>query len=222
MSILELHNVNKNFGTGLSKVTALKDVNFIANQGNVVLILGPSGSGKSTFLTIAGTLQTPSSGIIKIDNKNINNLSNKQKEKLRLNKLGFILQTYNLVPYLTVKEQFQLVDRIKKDNLNDEQLNNLLAFLGINKLINKYPEELSGGQNQRVAIARALYPNPGIIFADEPTAALDSDRVKEIGKLFYKIAHQNNKLVVIVTHDLRLKQYADQIYNIIDGRINKN
>lgn len=222
MSILELHNVNKHFGTGLSKVTALKDVNFIANQGNVVLILGPSGSGKSTFLTIAGTLQTPSSGTIKIDNKNINNLSNKQKEKLRLNKLGFILQTYNLVPYLTVKEQFQLVDRIKKDNLNDEQLNNLLAFLGINKLINKYPEELSGGQNQRVAIARALYPNPGIIFADEPTAALDSDRVKEIGKLFYKIAHQNNKLVVIVTHDLRLKQYADQTYNIIDGRINKN
>lgn len=220
MTTLLLKNVNKIFGKGIAQVNALKNVNFSAHQGEMTLILGPSGSGKSTFLTIAGSLQTPTSGEVLINDQNIQTLSAKQREQLRLNHLGFVLQSYNLVPYLTVREQFKLVDKVKKNgNLSEQELTNLLELLGIQQLINKYPDQLSGGQNQRVAIARALYPNPEIILADEPTAALDSAHVEEVGKLFAQLAHTQNKAVVVVTHDLRLKDYADQIFNITDGII---
>lgn len=222
MTALTLNHVNKTFGKGISKVKALKDVNFSAQQGEMTLILGPSGSGKSTFLTIAGSLQTPTDGEVLINGDNIQHLSAKKREQLRLNHLGFVLQSYNLVPYLTVKEQFKLVDKVKKNgNLSASQLDDLLKLLGIDQLINKYPDQLSGGQNQRVAIARALYPNPEIILADEPTAALDSVHVEEVGKLFAQLAHTQNKAVVVVTHDLRLKAYADKIFNITDGIISQ-
>ena len=222
MTALTLNHVNKTFGKGIAKVEALKDVNFNAEQREMTLILGPSGSGKSTFLTIAGSLQTPTDGEVLINNENILHLSAKKREQLRLNHLGFVLQSYNLVPYLTVKEQFKLVDKVKKNgNLSASQLDDLLKLLGINQLINKYPDQLSGGQNQRVAIARALYPDPEIILADEPTAALDSAHVEEVGKLFAQLAHTQNKAVVVVTHDLRLKAYADKIFNITDGVISR-
>lgn len=222
MTALTLNHVNKTFGEGIAKVEALKDINFSANQGEMTLILGPSGSGKSTFLTIAGSLQTPTNGEILINGDDIRHLSAKKREQLRLNHLGFILQSYNLVPYLTVREQFKLVDKVKKDgNLSASKLDNLLKLLGIDHLVNKYPDQLSGGQNQRVAIARALYPNPEIILADEPTAALDSAHVEEVGKLFAQLAHTQNKAVVVVTHDLRLKVYADKIFNITDGIISQ-
>lgn len=220
MYTLELNNINKSFGQDLAKVDVLKNINFTANKGEVILILGPSGSGKSTFLTILGNLQTPTSGIVKINDVEVLKLSAKEKETLRLEKIGFVLQSYNLVPFLTVAEQFQLVDRIKKqDNLSPNQLNELLQFLEIDQLKDKYPGQLSGGQNQRVAIARALYTNPEIILADEPTAALDSQRVIEVGRLFKTLAQQQNKAVIIVTHDLRLEAYADKTYHIDDGRL---
>lgn len=222
MSILTLKHVNKSFGKGIAKVDALKDVDFTAEKGKLVLILGPSGSGKSTFLTIAGSLQTPTSGKVIINGQNVHEMSGKAREKMRLNQIGFVLQSYNLVPYLTVKEQFKLVDKVKKNgNLTSEQLDKLLDQLGIKNLINKYPDELSGGQSQRVAIARALYPNPEIILADEPTAALDSAHVEEVGKLLADLAHQQDRAVVVVTHDLRLKDYADSIYDIIDGTMSR-
>ena len=222
MTALTLNHVNKTFGKGIAKVEALKDVNFSADQGEMTLILGPSGSGKSTFLTIAGSLQTPTDGEVLINGDDLRHLSAKKREPLRLNHLGFVLQSYNLVPYLTVKEQFKLVDKVKKSgNLSASQLDDLLKLLGIDQLVNKYPDQLSGGQNQRVAIARALYPNPEIILADEPTAALDSAHVEEVGKLFAQLAHTQNKAVVVVTHDLRLKDYADKIFNITDGVISR-
>lgn len=222
MTALTLNHVNKTFGKGITKVEALKDVNFSADQGEMTLILGPSGSGKSTFLTIAGSLQTPTDGEVLINGDDLRHLSAKKREQLRLNHLGFVLQSYNLVPYLTVKEQFKLVDKVKKSgNLSASQLDDLLKLLGIDQLVNKYPDQLSGGQNQRVAIARALYPNPEIILADEPTAALDSAHVEEVGKLFAQLAHTQNKAVVVVTHDLRLKDYADKIFNITDGVISQ-
>lgn len=220
MSIIELQNVTKVYGKGLSRVEALKGINFKADKGEVVLIMGPSGAGKSTFLTITGSLQKATSGHILINSKEIVGMSENKRDKLRLNKLSFILQAYNLVPYLTVKEQFKLFDKVKpSDNISREKLAKIFKELGIEKLINKYPSELSGGQQQRVAIALALYKNPEIILADEPTAALDSANVNEVGQLFHNLARENDKAIILVTHDPRLEKYADHIYDMMDGHL---
>jgi len=223
MTTLKLNNINKYYGEGSSRVHVLKDVNFTAKKGELNLVLGPSGSGKSTFLTIAGGLQTPSTGDVELEGKAVKSMSNKQRDAMRLNNIGFILQAYNLIPYLTVKEQFQLVNKVKKNNNLDElTFNKLLEKLGISDLINKYPGELSGGQNQRVAIARALYTQPDIVLADEPTAALDSERVAEVGKIFQTLAREQDTAVIVVTHDLRLIEFADNIYQIMDGQMTLN
>lgn len=220
MITLQLTNINKYFGTGTSRVHVLKDINFTAKKGEVNLVIGPSGSGKSTFLTIAGGLQTPSDGSVQLEGNAVKTMSKKQRDTLRLNKIGFVLQSYSLVPYLTVKEQFKLVQKVKKDhNLSNLALEKLLDKLDIRELENKYPGELSGGQNQRVAIARALYTRPDILLADEPTAALDSERVVEVGKIFQNLAREQNTAVVIVTHDLRLTDFADNVYKIMDGQM---
>ena len=220
MSVIEFKNVNKYFGSGSAKVHALKDINFSADKGEFVLILGPSGSGKSTFLTIAGNILSPSSGSVLINGKEIATYSNKEREQLRLEQIGFVLQAHNLVPYLTLKEQFELVDRVKKTgNLSSADLERLLAHLEIAELKDKYPNELSGGQSQRAAIARALYTDPEVILADEPTAALDSQRVKKVGTILQVLAKQQNKAVITVTHDLRLIEQADKIYELTDGQL---
>lgn len=222
MAVIELKDVNKVYGKGEAKVAALKDINFQANKGEVVLIMGPSGAGKSTFLTIAGSLQKPTSGEILINGRDISNFSAKQSGELRLNKIGFVLQAYNLVPFLTVKEQFTLIDKVKKqNNLSQDKLQGLLKQLGIEKLVNKYPNELSGGQQQRVAIATALYANPDILLADEPTASLDTQNVEEVGHLFKDLAKKRDKAVILVTHDPRLEKYADHIYEMMDGLMTK-
>lgn len=221
MTAIELRSVEKYYGQGIARVHVLSDVNFKAELGKLNLVIGPSGSGKSTFLTIAGGLQQPSEGQVLIDGQEISALSGKQRDRLRLDKIGFVLQSYNLLPYLTVGDQFALVDRMRHGNLSKGELGDLLKDLGIEKLIHKYPGELSGGQNQRVAIARALYTDPQIILADEPTAALDSDRVKVVGQLFSDLAVKHNKAVVVVTHDLRLREFADQVYTIVDGQMAK-
>ncbi|MFT8329544.1 MAG: ABC transporter ATP-binding protein [Oenococcus oeni] len=220
MSVIELRNINKIFGNKISRVHVLKNINFSAENNQFNLVLGPSGSGKSTFLTIAGGLQKPTSGQVNIEGQPIEGLSSKDRDALRLNKIAFILQSYNLLPYLTVKEQFVLVDKVKKKgNLDSSSLDSLLKKLGIEELQEKYPGELSGGQNQRAAIARALYTDPSIILADEPTASLDSDNVKEVGSLFKSLAKEQHKSIVVVTHDLRLVDFADKIYEILDGRM---
>ncbi len=219
MTAIELKNINKDYGTGISKVQVLSDVSFKAHSGELSLVLGPSGSGKSTFLTIAGGLQRPTSGQVLIDGQDISRFSEKQRDEIRLNQIGFVLQSYNLLSYLSVADQFALVDRVHKENLSPDRLEKLLQELGIDQLVNKFPDELSGGQNQRVAIARALYTDPAIILADEPTAALDSERVKVVGRLMKEMAKQYDKAVVVVTHDLRLKDFADRIYQIMDGKM---
>ena len=219
MTAIELKNINKDYGTGISKVQVLSDVSFKAHSGELSLVLGPSGSGKSTFLTIAGGLQRPPSGQVLIDGQDISRFSEKQRDEIRLNQIGFVLQSYNLLSYLSVADQFALVDRVHKGNLSPDRLEKLLQELGIDQLVNKFPDELSGGQNQRVAIARALYTDPAIILADEPTAALDSERVKVVGRLMKEMAKQYDKAVVVVTHDLRLKDFADRIYQIMDGKM---
>ena len=220
MAVIELKNVKKIYGKGDAQVIALQDINFVANKGEVVLIMGPSGAGKSTFLTIAGSLQKPTSGEVIIDGDDIGNLSAKKSNALRLTKIGFVLQAYNLVPFLTVEEQFVLVDKVKKqNNLSKDELDKFLKQLGITKLLKKYPGELSGGQQQRAAIARALYANPEILLADEPTASLDTKNVEEVGQLFKDLAKKRNKAVMLVTHDPRLEKYADHIYEMMDGKM---
>ena len=220
MPTIELKNVNKTFGTGIGKVQALTNINFEARTGELTLILGPSGSGKSTFLTIAGGLRQPSSGDVIIDGQNISAMKPRQLDRLRLNKIGFVLQSYNLLPYLTVAEQFRLVDHVHpQNNLNNQELEQLLKELDIDHLKEQYPDQLSGGQNQRIAIARALYTNPPIVLADEPTAALDSERGAAVGREFQKLAHRREKTIIVVTHDLRLRKYADRIFEINDGKI---
>ncbi len=220
MAVIELKDVKKVYGKGDAQVVALKDINFKADKGEVVLIMGPSGAGKSTFLTIAGSLQKPTSGEVLINDEDISDFSAKKRNELRLNKIGFVLQAYNLVPFLTVNEQFTLVDKVKKqNNISREELQDLLNQLGITDLVKKYPSELSGGQQQRAAIARALYANPEILLADEPTASLDTKNVEEVGQLFKDLAKKRDKAVMLVTHDPRLEKYADHIYEMMDGQM---
>ncbi|RMC25758.1 MULTISPECIES: ABC transporter ATP-binding protein [unclassified Lactobacillus] len=222
MTVIELKNVQKNYGKGEATVEALKNINFQANAGEVVLIMGPSGAGKSTFLTVVGSLQKPTAGKVLIKGKDISELSVKESNKLRLNQIGFVLQSYNLVPFLTIKEQFDLVNQVKKSgNIDKATLAKLLGQLGISGLVNKYPNELSGGQQQRAAIARALYANPEMLLADEPTASLDSKNVDEVGQLFKNLAKNYHKAVILVTHDPRLEKYADHIYEMMDGQMTK-
>lgn len=218
---VELKNVNKVFGKGVNTVKALTDINFQALSGEMSLVLGPSGSGKSTFLTIAGGLQSPTSGQVLVDGEDIAHYFSRQQDQLRLNKIGFILQNYEMLPYLTVRDQFKLVRQVSDQTLNPKELDQLLQELGIADLIDQYPNQLSGGQNQRVAIARALYQQPAIVLADEPTAALDSSRVRVVGQLFADLAHRRHEAVVVVTHDERLRNYADHIYQIVDGRMSQ-
>ena len=220
MAVIELTNISKTFGEGIGRVQVLDNINFQADRGELSLILGPSGSGKSTFLTIAGGLQTPTSGTVTVEGKRLGKLTSKERDQLRLNKIGFVLQSYTLLPYLNVADQFALVRKVKKTgNLSTVEFQRLLTELGIADLRNHFPDEMSGGQNQRVAIARALYPDPEIVLADEPTAALDSNRVKVVGSLLKQMARNHDKAIVVVTHDLRLREFADHIYQLMDGKM---
>ena len=217
MAVLELNRVKKTFGTGHKKVDALKETNFHAERGELIAVIGPSGSGKSTFLTIAGGLLSPTDGDILINNTNIATLNEKQLSKIRLKEIGFILQASNLVPFLTVEKQLKLLDKVKKDNLNKEQLEQLYKDLGIGDLRTKYPSDLSGGERQRVAIAKALYSNPSIILADEPTASLDSERAYEVMELLKEETKNKKTTTIVVTHDIRLVDYCDKVYKMVDG-----
>lgn len=215
---LRMAHVSKTYVTGSSQVHALRDASLSIERGTLTLILGPSGSGKSTFLTIAGGLQTPDSGEISIDGQPMNALSKRAQDRLRLENIGFILQGHDLVPYLTVMEQFQLVDRVKpKGNISKNELLQLLKDLGVDQLANSLPRDMSGGQQQRVAIARALYTKPSLVLADEPTSALDSHSVEVVGELLQSVAHSQNTAMVVVTHDTRLVTLADDVYDMEDG-----
>ena len=222
MNVLEFKNVTKSYQDGNKEIEALKETNFKIGEGQFIAIIGPSGSGKSTFLTLAGGLQTPSKGQIIINGKDYTNLSEKERSKLRFNDIGFVLQASNLVPFLTAKQQLELVDRInkkRKQTLQDQK--SLFKELGIDHLENKLPKDLSGGERQRLAIARALYNHPAIILADEPTASLDSDRAFEVVDLLSKECKEKNKSIIMVTHDNRMIEKCDHVYRMKDGILTK-
>ena len=220
MKAIELKNVKKNFKDGDETIEALKETNFSVDKGEFVAIIGPSGSGKSTLLTIAGGLQSPSSGEIWINGQTLSEKKEKARAKVRFEEIGFILQASNLVPFLTVKKQLELVDKVTKGKNNKSGLD-LLSRLGLDKLIDKYPDELSGGERQRVEIVRALYNDPSIILADEPTASLDTEKAYEVVKILVKEAKEKNKATIMVTHDQRMIKNSDSIYKIEDGLLSK-
>ncbi|MDC5694989.1 ABC transporter ATP-binding protein [Mammaliicoccus sciuri] len=217
--MLAFENVTKSFKDGNRTIEAVKSTNFKLEKGELVAIIGPSGSGKSTLLTMAGALQLPSEGTVSLNGQNINQYNEKQLSKLRLKEIGFILQTSNLIPFLTVQQQFELLKKVKKDVMNEEEHTRLLKQLGLDKILSQLPSEISGGQKQRVAIAKALYTNPSVILADEPTASLDTENAIEVMEILRRETKELNKLCIIVTHDQRLTSYCDKVFKMVDGEL---
>ena len=220
-TILKMENVKKSFGSGHNEIQALKGIDLAVNKGEFVSIIGPSGSGKSTFLTIAGGLQSPTSGNISINGLDFTPLSEKKRSKLRFKEIGFILQSSNLIPYLTIEEQFLLIDKINHEKLTSKKGIELLKSLDILDLKDKHPSDLSGGERQRAAIARALFNEPNLILADEPTASLDTEHAYQVVELLRQEAHLKNKATIMVTHDQRMIKNSDSIYKIEDGLLSK-
>ncbi|MDO5649871.1 MAG: ABC transporter ATP-binding protein [Gallicola sp.] len=216
MSAIEFRNVKKEFQDGNTTIEALKETNLKVEEGSFIAIIGPSGSGKSTFLTLAGGLQSPTEGEILIKDKPFSKVEEKKRAKLRFKEIGFILQASNLIPFLKVKDQLVLVDKVNGQRV-EKLKEDLFQTLDIDGLANKYPDELSGGERQRVAIARALYNDPSIILADEPTASLDSERAFEVVEILAKETKCKNKATIMVTHDTRLIDYCDRVYIMEDG-----
>lgn len=217
--MLEFKNVTKSFKDGNQRIEAVKPTSLKFNKNELIAIIGPSGSGKSTFLTMAGALQTPTSGEIIINDKHVSQLSLKELAKTRMQEISFILQATNLVPFLNVKQQFKLLQNQKKDVLDEASYNQLVKQLDIAVLENKLPSEISGGQKQRVAIAKALYTKPSIILADEPTASLDTNNAMEVMKILKEQTMEQNKTCIVVTHDERLTEYCDSVYHMEDGML---
>ena len=215
MSIIELKGVTKEYGQGHTLVQALKPTDFQLEAGQFVAIIGPSGSGKTTFLTLLGHLQTPSKGQILLHGKDTSQLKEKERAALRFNDFGFILQASNLIPFLKIEDQFQLIDRLSKKERTD--LNSLIELLDLKGTLKQYPKELSGGERQRAAITRDLYNNPNIILADEPTASLDTERAKRVVHLLKEVTQKFHKSVVMITHDTRLLDEVDKVYEMQDG-----
>ena len=219
MPVLELKNIIKNYPDGQNINEVLKDVSFQVNQGEFAAIIGPSGAGKSTLLTIMGALLTPTSGQILLNGQNISQLSKKKQTEIRLNQIGFIFQNSDLIPYLKIKDQLQFIQKISSKKPVDAI--EILDKLGLSSRLNSYPNVLSGGEKQRVAIARAFINQPDLILADEPTASLDSKRGHEVVSIIQQTVHQENKAAVMVTHDERMLDLVDTIWEIEDGKLKK-
>ncbi|WP_159639419.1 ABC transporter ATP-binding protein [Erysipelothrix anatis] len=216
--MLKLLNISKKYDDGRTNILALNNVTLSLPKGTFAAIVGPSGSGKSTLLTIMGALQRPTEGTIELDGVDIYDVSEKERSKIRFEKLGFVLQASNLVPFLTVEEQFFF--KLSKSKRSDSELyETLLNDLNISHLKRKYPEELSGGERQRVAIALSLILKPEIILADEPTASLDTEKAFDVVRILKDMTRTLNTTVVMVTHDRRLLSDCDIIFEITDGNL---
>ncbi|CAG9613197.1 Putative hemin import ATP-binding protein HrtA [Bacillus rhizoplanae] len=221
VSLLKLEQVSKVYGEGDTEVTALHPITLDVKAGEFIGIVGPSGSGKSTLLSIAGALLSPSKGNIYISDQNVTNLSEKEMTSIRLEKIGFIFQFANLVPFLSVKEQLLYIAKLKGENKKeaDKLATELLKTFGLSHRMNHYPNQLSGGEKQRVAIARAFMNNPDLILADEPTASLDSKRAREVVELMKHEVKKNKKAAIMITHDEKMLDVCDRILTLRDGKL---
>lgn len=224
MSVIEIKGLKKTYNENTVPVHAVRGIDLNIEEGEFSAIIGPSGSGKTTFLNMIGGLDVPSSGSVKIDNKDISGLSSKQLIDFRLNHIGFVFQAYNLIPVLTAAENVAFIMELKGVSKAErmQRAKELLEQVGIGDKFNRRPKELSGGEQQRVAVARALASKPKFILADEPTANLDS---KSTGDLLDMMADLNQKLKItflFATHDQRVMDRAHRIITLTDGKISSD
>ena len=224
MAIIALENIRKSYADGSQMHHVLNQLNLSVESNEFVAILGPSGSGKSTLLAIAGLLLSADEGRISIAGQDLTGLNQGQWTQKRLELLGFIFQDHQLLSYMKIGDQLELVAKLKgeKDKKKrHEEIKALLADLGIEACYHQYPNQMSGGQKQRAAIARAFIGNPQVILADEPTASLDPDRGQEIAQLIRKEVKSKNKSAIMVTHDRSILTYVDTIYELKHGQLLK-
>lgn len=216
MALIELKNVSRVYKSGEHEQKALNEVNLNLEEGKFVVILGPSGAGKSTLLNLLGGLDSPTSGTITVDGKDISKLSNDELADYRASTVGFVFQFYNLIPTLTVKENVELVKSIAPKAFPAEKM---LDEVGLKDHLHNFPAELSGGEQQRVSIARALAKNPQILLCDEPTGALDSETGALVLKVLLKMARDYGKTIIVVTHNQNIAKMADRIIRVKNGEI---
>ena len=219
MSILETRNLRKIYGSGDTEVRALDGVNLSVNSGEFVAIVGTSGSGKSTLLHMLGGLDRPTSGSVIVDGKDIFSLKDEALTIFRRRKIGFVFQSYNLVPVLNVYENIVLPIQLDGNPVDVDYVNQIVEALGLSGKLNALPGQLSGGQQQRVAIARALATKPAIVLADEPTGNLDSRTSQDVLSLMKTTGSRFGQTIVMITHNEEIAQLADRIIRIEDGRI---
>ena len=222
MKILEIKNLCKVYGSGETKVDALKNVSFDVEQGEFVAIVGPSGSGKSTLMHILGGVDTPTSGVVNISGTDISKLDETKLAIFRRRQIGLIYQFYNLIPILNVEENMTLPILLDGKKPDKKLLNDLVEKLGLSERVGHLPNQLSGGQQQRVSIGRALMNHPALLLADEPTGNLDSENSREIIALLRKFNKENRQTVIIITHDERIALSADRVITIEDGQITRD
>jgi len=218
---ISVRDVTKVFIEGPNQVPVLHGVDFEVEQGEVVLLMGPSGSGKTTLLSIMGCILRATSGSVKVGGREVANLDERELPAVRLKNIGFIFQGFNLFPTLTVGENVELALDLKgiRGAKAKGESRRLLEQVGLAAKYNSFPSDLSGGQKQRVAIARALSGSPGVILADEPTAALDSHSGRNVMEMMRELAQTHGRGVVVVTHDSRVLEFGDRIVSMEDGRI---
>jgi putative ABC transport system ATP-binding protein len=218
---ISVRDVTKVFVEGSNRIEVLHGVDFDVRQGEVVMLMGPSGSGKTTLLSIMGCILRATSGSVKIADREVANLSERELPEIRLHNIGFVFQGFNLFPTLTVGENVQLALDLKgiRGDKAKHEAHKLLDQVGLASKFDSLPSDLSGGQKQRVAIARALAGSPGVILADEPTAALDSVSGRNVMEMMRDLAYKHGRGVVVVTHDSRVIDFADRIVHMEDGRI---
>lgn len=217
--ILEAKNISKTYKSGEIEVKALKPSTLTFGKGEFVAVVGKSGSGKSTLLKLLGSLEEPDQGEILLDGSSILHLKDKELSAIRRRKIGFIYQDYSLLPEFSAYENIILPIRLDDRKADEAKVEDIMKLLGILHCKDKFPGEMSGGEQQRVAIARAIAINPAIILADEPTGNLDSENSNEVVTLMSKAAKVYNQTIVMVTHDVQTADYADRIVHIQDGEI---
>lgn len=219
--VLKAENIAKTYGNSQVKVEALKPSNLEFEQGEFVAITGKSGSGKSTLLKLLGTLETPTEGQIILDGENVSKLSDTKLSKIRRQRIGFIYQDYSLFPEFSAYENIVMPIHLDDKKEDKEKILELMENLGISYCKDKFPSEMSGGEQQRVAIARALAISPAVVLADEPTGNLDAENAEEVVMLLSKAARIYNQTIIMVTHDRQMADYAERIIYIKDGVITK-
>jgi ABC-type lipoprotein export system ATPase subunit len=226
MTIFSIHEVRKTFTNGEVKEEILKGINLSLKEGEVTALVGASGSGKSTLLTIAAGLQPASDGKVIFEGENMTSMKSEQVRKIRATQFGFVFQFAHLVPFLTVEEQLMLMLDVSESKITKreqkKEVENILKLVEMDHRKNAYPSSLSGGEKQRVAIARAIIHQPKILFADEPTASLDSKRSKDVMMLLRDLTKTLNITTLMVTHDEEMLSFADHIIKMSDGHVMKN